>query len=177
MAVQRRNTRQRKMVLDAVRQSYNHPTADEIYNVVRAQDDKISRGTVYRNLNLLGRAGEILSIKRRAAAASIARSSRMRISSAPRAVASSTYRSPSMFFFSQLDAKHPSKSAGTSHRTTPSSRVSAPTVGRCFEGHVLKSPFPPMAAKSRFLGMSQMSTRQAGDAALLRPCARSGRGR
>lgn len=31
MAVQRRNTRQRKLVLDAVRQSYNHPTADEIY--------------------------------------------------------------------------------------------------------------------------------------------------
>ena len=50
MAVQRRNTRQRKLVLDAVRQSYNHPTADEIYNVVRAQDDKLSRGTVYRNL-------------------------------------------------------------------------------------------------------------------------------
>ena len=48
MAVQRRNTKQRKLVLDAVRQSYNHPTADEIYNVVHAQDDKISRGTVYR---------------------------------------------------------------------------------------------------------------------------------
>ncbi len=63
MAVQRRNTRQRKLVLDAVRQSYNHPTADEIYNVVRAQDDKISRGTVYRNLNLLADAGENLSIK------------------------------------------------------------------------------------------------------------------
>ncbi len=63
MAVQRRNTRQRKLVLDAVRQSYNHPTADEIYNVVREQDDKISRGTVYRNLNLLADAGEILSIK------------------------------------------------------------------------------------------------------------------
>ena len=46
MAVQRRNTKQRKLVLDAVRQSYNHPTADEIYNAVREQDDKISRGTV-----------------------------------------------------------------------------------------------------------------------------------
>ena len=63
MAVQRRNTRQRKLVLDAVRQSYNHPTADEIYNAVREQGDKISRGTVYRNLNLLADAGEILSIK------------------------------------------------------------------------------------------------------------------
>ena len=63
MAVQRRNTKQRKLVLDAVRQSYSHPTADEIYNVVREQDDKISRGTVYRNLNLLADTGEILSIK------------------------------------------------------------------------------------------------------------------
>ena len=96
MAVQRRNTRQRKLVLDAVRQSYNHPTADEIYNAVRAQDDKISRGTVYRNLNLLADAGRSSPSRHRAAAASIAPSSRMRISSAPRAAASSTYRSPSM---------------------------------------------------------------------------------
>ena len=57
MAVQRRNTKQRKLVLDAVRQSYNHPTADEIYNAVREQDDKISRGTVYRNLNSLAEDG------------------------------------------------------------------------------------------------------------------------
>lgn len=40
MAVQRRNTKQRKLVLDAVRQSYNHPTADEIYNAVRARMTK-----------------------------------------------------------------------------------------------------------------------------------------
>ena len=173
MAVQRRNTRQRKLVLDAVRQSYNHPTADEIYNVVRAQDDKISRGTVYRNLNLLADAGEILSIKTPGGTASIARSSRMRISSAPRAAASSTYRSPSM---PSSTPRRPSKSAGTSRRTTPSSRVSAPTAGRC-SGHALKSTFPRFAAKNRFLGMSQMSTQQVDDAALLRPCARSGRGR
>ena len=63
MAVQRRNTRQRKLVLDAVRASCTHPTADEIYAAVREQDDRISRGTVYRNLNLLADEGEILSIK------------------------------------------------------------------------------------------------------------------
>ena len=131
MAVQRRNTRQRKLVLDAVRQSYNHPTADEIYNVVRAQDDKISRGTVYRNLNLLADAGEILSSRRRAEVVSIAPSSRTHILSAPRAAASSTYRSPSM---PSSTPRRPSKSAGTSRRTTPSSRVSAPTAGRCL-GH------------------------------------------
>ena len=146
MAVQRRNTRQRKLVLDAVRQSYNHPTADEIYNVVRAQDDKISRGTVYRNLNLLADAGEILSIKTPGAAASIARSSRMRISSAPRAVASSTYRSPSM---PSSTPRHPNKSAGTSRRTTPSSRVSAPTAGKCLE-HALNPPFRTLQQKIDF---------------------------
>lgn len=151
MAVQRRNTKQRKLVLDAVRQSYNHPTADEIYNAVRAQDDKISRGTVYRNLNLLADAGEILSIKTPGAAASIARSSRMRISSAPRAAASSTYRSPSM---PNSTPRRPSKSAGTSPRTTPSSRASAPTVGRFWD----------------------MPTQQVDDAALLQPRARSGHG-
>ncbi len=63
MTVQRRNTRQRKLVLDAVRQSCSHPTADEIYSAVREQDPKISRGTVYRNLNLLADEGTILSIK------------------------------------------------------------------------------------------------------------------
>ena len=105
MAVQRRNTKQRKLVLDTVRQSYNHPTADEIYNAVREQDDKISRGTVYRNLNLLADAGEILSIKTPGG-------SRFDRTIEP----SSTPR-------------RPSKSAGASARTTPSLRDSAPTAG------------------------------------------------
>ncbi len=151
MAVQRRNTKQRKLVLDAVRQSYNHPTADEIYNAVRAQDDKISRGTVYRNLNLLADAGEILSIKTPGGSrfdrtiephAHIICTSCSRVIDVP------------LPFDAQLDAKRPSKSAGTSPRTTPSSRASAPTVGRFWD----------------------MPTQQVDDAALLRPCARSGHG-
>lgn len=56
---------------------------------MREQDDKISRGTVYRNLNLLADAGEILSIKTPAGAVSIAPPNRMRMSSVPRAAASS----------------------------------------------------------------------------------------
>lgn len=126
MAVQRRNTRQRKLVLDAVRQSYNHPTADEIYNAVREQDDKISRGTVYRNLNLLADAGEILSIKTPGGSRFDRTIERMRMSSAPRAAASSTCHSPSI---PSSTPRRPSKSAGTSRRTTPSSRGSAPTAG------------------------------------------------
>ena len=60
---QRRNTRQRKLVLDAVRAHCDHPTAEDIYNDVHAIDEKISRGTVYRNLNLLEETGAISAVK------------------------------------------------------------------------------------------------------------------
>ena len=60
---QRRNTRQRQLVLAAVTSRCDHPTADEIYLAVRAVDERISRGTVYRNLNLLARDGEIQAIR------------------------------------------------------------------------------------------------------------------
>lgn len=59
----RRNTRQRQLVLDAVRSRCDHPTADQVYQAVRAQDCHVSRATVYRNLHLLADAGDILSIK------------------------------------------------------------------------------------------------------------------
>lgn len=173
MAVQRRNTRQRKLVLDAVRQSYNHPTADEIYNVVRAQDDKISRGTVYRNLNLLADAGEILSIKTPGGSrfdrtiephAHIICTSCSRVIDVP------------LPFDAQLDAKA-SEQIGwhvTSHYTIfeglcPDCRY---MFGTCLKIHL-----SALCSKKRFLGMPHISTRRAGGAVLLRPCARSGRGR
>lgn len=62
-----RNTRQKKLVLEAVRGHRDHPTADQIYFDVREKDDKISRGTVYRNLNLLAKNGEILDVEAPAA--------------------------------------------------------------------------------------------------------------
>lgn len=61
--IQRRNTRQRQLVLDAVRSRNDHPTAEEIFEDVRALDAKISRGTVYRNLNLLEAANVITTVK------------------------------------------------------------------------------------------------------------------
>lgn len=63
MAVQRRNTRQRAMVLEAVRNHDDHPTADDIYLDIRRIDSKISRGTVYRNLNLLEETGQISTVR------------------------------------------------------------------------------------------------------------------
>ena len=58
-----RKTRQRQMVLGAVRARCDHPSADQIYLDVRALDSRISRGTVYRNLNILAQQGEILQVK------------------------------------------------------------------------------------------------------------------
>lgn len=60
---QERNTKQRQLVLDAVRTHSDHPTADQIYLDARSIDGRISRGTVYRNLNLLVQKREILLVK------------------------------------------------------------------------------------------------------------------
>ncbi len=50
---EQRSTRQRKLVWDTVKAHGDHPSADQIYLETRGKDPKISRGTVYRNLNLL----------------------------------------------------------------------------------------------------------------------------
>lgn len=51
--VQRRNTIQKKLVLDAVQSLQNHPTAEEVYKHIIKTYKNISKGTVYRNLNML----------------------------------------------------------------------------------------------------------------------------
>lgn len=60
---QQRNTKQRQLVLEAVRSRSDHPTADQIYFDVRTQDNRISRGTVYRNLNVLVDRNEVTHVK------------------------------------------------------------------------------------------------------------------
>ena len=57
-----RKTIQRKIILDELSRHKDHPTADEIYVMVRKQMPKISLGTVYRNLELLSNAGTILKL-------------------------------------------------------------------------------------------------------------------
>ena len=52
-------SRQRELILETVQRSDDHPTADTIYTRVRAQDPKVSLGTVYRNLNSLVEAGRV----------------------------------------------------------------------------------------------------------------------
>lgn len=60
---QHRNTRQRQLVLDAVLARCDHPTAEDIYEDVHAVDERVSRGTVYRNLNLLDETGAIMVVR------------------------------------------------------------------------------------------------------------------
>ncbi|MEW5994187.1 MAG: transcriptional repressor [Candidatus Zixiibacteriota bacterium] len=50
---QQRNTRQRQVILEELRKLTSHPTAADLYEVVRKRLPKISLGTVYRNLELL----------------------------------------------------------------------------------------------------------------------------
>lgn len=59
----RRDTRQKNLVLSAVRGRSDHPTAEQIYEDVHKIDDKISKGTVYRNLNLMSESGEVYHVK------------------------------------------------------------------------------------------------------------------
>lgn len=61
-ATRTRMTRQRAAILAELRTTKTHPTAEEIHARVRCRLPRISLGTVYRNLELLVRDGEILRI-------------------------------------------------------------------------------------------------------------------
>jgi Fur family transcriptional regulator, peroxide stress response regulator len=55
----RRNSKQRQLILEILRNTKTHPTADAIYEEVRKTISRVSKGTVYRNLNVLLEGGEI----------------------------------------------------------------------------------------------------------------------
>ncbi len=46
-------SKQREEVINCIKNNRNHPTAEEIYMSLKLRNPNISRGTVYRNLNLL----------------------------------------------------------------------------------------------------------------------------
>lgn len=48
-----RLSKQRKVILEELRKVTSHPTADEVYDIVRKIIPRISLGTVYRNLEFL----------------------------------------------------------------------------------------------------------------------------
>ena len=58
----KRMTRQRRLMMEILRRKNWHPTAEEIYGIVRMRIPKISLGTVYRNLDMLSRDGIIQKV-------------------------------------------------------------------------------------------------------------------
>ena len=64
-----RETKQRRVVYNTIKNTYSHPTADWIFEQVRHTLPKVSLGTVYRNLGVLkeeGLVNEIFGNDRRA---------------------------------------------------------------------------------------------------------------
>ncbi|MBM7555562.1 Fur family transcriptional regulator [Halanaerobacter jeridensis] len=61
-AKKRRMTKQRKKILEVLKSTDCHPTADWIYEEVKEEIPNISLGTVYRNLNVLKEMGKIMEL-------------------------------------------------------------------------------------------------------------------
>ena len=56
-------TRQRQVILEQLKALKSHPTADELYELVRHRLPHISLGTVYRNLEVLAEGGAIRKLR------------------------------------------------------------------------------------------------------------------
>ena len=51
------------VILEELRKVNTHPSADEIYEMVRKRLPRISLGTIYRNLEILSETGEIQKLE------------------------------------------------------------------------------------------------------------------
>ncbi|MEW6623126.1 MAG: transcriptional repressor [Bacillota bacterium] len=58
----KRITKQKRIILEVIKNTNSHPTADWIYEQAKKQLPDISLGTVYRNLKLLASVGEIMEL-------------------------------------------------------------------------------------------------------------------
>ena len=51
------------MILEELKKVSSHPTADEVYDLVRGRLPRISLGTVYRNLEIMAAVGLVLKLE------------------------------------------------------------------------------------------------------------------
>ncbi|MEE4314838.1 MAG: transcriptional repressor [Desulfofustis sp.] len=58
-----RLTAQRQIILEELGKVTSHPTANEVYDMVRKRLPRIGLGTVYRNLELMAETGLILKLE------------------------------------------------------------------------------------------------------------------
>ena len=63
MEAKLRMTHQREIILDELRRSKTHPTADELYERIKKKLPRISLATVYRNLEILSETGLIKKLE------------------------------------------------------------------------------------------------------------------
>lgn len=57
-----RNTIQKKIILDNIKKTKTHPTASELYEMIKKGNPKIGQATVYRNLKTMANEGDIIII-------------------------------------------------------------------------------------------------------------------
>ena len=57
-----RQSKQRDMILNVLKNTISHPTADWIYSQLKPELPKLSQGTVYRNLGILQEMGKVKKI-------------------------------------------------------------------------------------------------------------------
>lgn len=62
MQTVRKNSKKRQALLDALCRSKEHPTAEMLYNELKAEIPELSLGTVYRNLGVLEQEGLVVRV-------------------------------------------------------------------------------------------------------------------
>ena len=60
--IKERNTKQKMLILNAVRSVCTHPTAEQVYEMISDEMPGLSLGTVYRNLNRMAELGQLRRI-------------------------------------------------------------------------------------------------------------------
>jgi len=58
----RRMTKQKQVILEELKKIYFHPSAEELYKIVKKRIDNISLSTIYRNLEVLSQSGLVKPI-------------------------------------------------------------------------------------------------------------------
>ena len=56
-------SRQRELILKTLKENCIHPTAEQLYELIRREEPTVSLATVYRNLNLLAENGIVKKIE------------------------------------------------------------------------------------------------------------------
>lgn len=59
----KRNTHQKEIIMESIKEDYTHPTFYDIFRRVKLKDASIGQATVYRNIKKMVDEGDILKIK------------------------------------------------------------------------------------------------------------------